>query len=289
MARVVECINFLHELDLLEAHLDEHQHFMDEIIVLESEVTYSGMPKPLSFNDNKERFSRFNIQHEIVPVDTFEPIPATYPEEERTKWFNARRNNRERQQKYLFEKFKGRGDYICNSDVDEIWSRDMWYQVEECIDKGFMWIAPQVKRFQNYVDSIGKGQEHWRITNSNITTHVRIKGITRGKTDAHVGWHFTSCYKSPTDMWYKGVGLAQSVGYMGWSDVHTPEQLEAQIAGGDLPFMRQKLQPRAVMPLDDITWLPPFMRENKDLWPWLPKEAREGRRLSPWRLLSART
>jgi len=27
---VTEVINFLHELDLLEAHLDEHQHFIDK-------------------------------------------------------------------------------------------------------------------------------------------------------------------------------------------------------------------------------------------------------------------
>ena len=54
---VTEVINFCHELDLLEAHLDEHQHFMDRIVVVESGATYSGMPKPLYFEQNKERCS----------------------------------------------------------------------------------------------------------------------------------------------------------------------------------------------------------------------------------------
>ena len=89
-----EVINFLHELDLLEAHLEEHQHFIDRIIVVESETTYSGMKKPLYFEKNKERFARFNIEHEVIPTEIFVPIPPSYGEDERKKWFDTRRNNR---------------------------------------------------------------------------------------------------------------------------------------------------------------------------------------------------
>ena len=281
---MIEVINFLHELDFLEVHLDEHQHFMQEIVVAESERTYSGMPKPLIFNDHKERFSKFNVTHEIVPWEIFEPIPATYPEEERKRWFNARRNNREIQQKYIFAKYKGRADYMANSDCDEIWSRDMWWQVEECMDKEYRYIAPSVKRFQNYVDAIGKGQEYWRMTRSDMPTHVRQKHVPRGATQGHIGWHFSSCYKDTTDMWYKGIGLAQSVGYCGWGDVQTPEELGAVIESGVLPFLNQEIKPRQVMPLDDLTWLPPLMQATTDWWPWLPAEDREGRTISQWRL-----
>jgi len=284
MYKVIEVINFLHELDFLEAHLDEHQHFMDEIIVVESEITYSGMAKPLFFEDNKERFRKYNVQHEIVPTDAFIKVPATYPESERKKWHDARRNNREIQQKYIFNKYKSRGDYICNTDTDEIWSRDRWHAVEECMYKEFRYIAPSVKRFQNYVDAVGKGQEYWRITRSDMSTHVRQKGVPRGATDGHVGWHFTSCYKDMKDMWYKAVGLAQSVGYLGWRNVPSPEELQRIVDSGVLPILNQKLKPRAVMPLDDISWLPPWMQENKDRFPWLPEKYREGRTVSAWRL-----
>ncbi len=281
---VIEVINFLHELDFLDVHLDEHQHFIDEIVVVESELTYSGMKKPLFFNDNKERYAKYNVKHEIVPIDIFELIPETYPEEERKRWFDVRRNNREAQQRYIFSKFKERADYICNSDVDEIWSRNCWYKVEECMEKDYCYIAPSVKRFQNYVDAVGKGQEYWRITKSTMPTHVRQKGTVRGATEGHIGWHFTSCYKKPEDMWYKGVGLAQSVGYCGWKDVHTPEELTAIIESGMLPFLNQKVVPRAVMPLDDLSWMPLFMQKHKDRFPWLPEKYRKDRPISAWRL-----
>ena len=281
---MIEVINFLHELDFLEVHLDEHQHFMQEIVVAESERTYSGMKKPLIFSDHKDRFSRFDVTHEVVPYEIFEPIPETYPEEERKKWFDVRRNNREAQQRYIFEKYKGRADYMANSDCDEIWSRNSWYRVEECMDKDWCYIAPSVKRFQNYVDAVGKGQEYWRMTKSTMSTHVRQKGVPRGATGAHVGWHFTSCYLDPKDMWYKGVGLAQSVGYKGWGDVHTPEQLKALIAEDELPFLNKKAAPRQVMPLDDLSWLPPLMQKHPERYPWLPANLREGVTISQWRL-----
>lgn len=284
MKRVIEVMNFLHELDFLETHLEEHQHFIDEIVIAESEITYSGMKKPLFFADNKDRFRRFNVIHEVVPTSIFVKIPKSYPEEERKKWFDVRRNNREAQQKYIFSKFKDRADYMCNADTDEIWSRDYWHLVMDCMDQGYCYIAPSVKRFQNYVDAVGKGQEYWRITRSDMISHVRQKHVKRGATGGHVGWHFTSCYKDMKDMWYKAVGLAQSTGYLGWGDVPTPEEFQETINAGLLPILNQPIKPRSIMPKDDLSWMPSWMQKNPDRFPWLPEKYREGHNLSTWRL-----
>ncbi len=282
--KVVEVINFLHELDLLEAHLDEHQHFIDEIVIIESTLTYSGMTKPLIFNDNRSRFSRFNIKYEEFPKEKFIEIPASYPIEDKKKWFDARRNNREIQQTHIFEKYKSHGDYICNTDVDEIWSRDCWGYALDCMKQNFCYIAPRVRRFWYFVDAIAKKQDFWRITKSDMPTHVRQKGTLRGRTEM-MGWHFSGCYLDPKDMWYKGVGLAQSTSYLGWSQVPTPEECTNILESGFVPFMNQKIDPGyGVMPKDDLSWLPPFMSKNPGLYPWLPEKIRENRPISEWKL-----
>lgn len=280
---VTEVINFTHELDLLEAHLDEHQHFIDRIVVVESGKTYSGMEKPLYFEENKERFSRFNIEHEVVPSELHVPIPAKYGEDEKKRWFDERRNNRERQQKYIFNKYKKDCNYLCNTDVDEIWSRTTWNRVTDLMALDFCYIIPSVKRFFYFVDWGCSGSKNWRITRSDMETHVRQKGTKRGGT-MRVGWHFTSCFKDPVDLWMKGVGLAQSCGYLGWANVPDPDECAAMLADGTIPFVNQRITERlkTVMSKDDLDWLPPYMRNNPELWPWLDDRFREGLPVSDW-------
>ncbi len=282
MAVVTEVINFLHELDLLEAHLDEHQHFIDRIVIVESDKTYSGMAKPLYFEQNKERFARFNIEHEVLSSALHTHIPPTYGEDDRKKWFDVRRQNREAQQRYIFKKYKKDCDYICNTDVDEIWSRDAWHRVLDCMNQNYCYILPGVRRFMYFMDYIGSEGSNWRITKSDQLTHVRQRGTKRGGVSA--GWHFTSCHLDPEGMWMKGVGLAQSIGCLGWANVPDPDACKRMIESGILPFLNQPIAPVQVMPLDDLSWLPPFMKDHSELWNWLPAERREGVPISNWRV-----
>ena len=274
---VTEVINFLHELDLLEAHLDEHQHFIDRIVVVESPFSYSGMPKPLYFDENKERFARFNVEHEVMPTSLHVVIPPEYGEDEKKRWFDERRNNRERQQRYIFNKYKKDCDYICNTDVDEIWSRDAWFRVTDLMDLDYCYIMPGLKTFEHYVDNSLKNWNAWRITRSTMDTHLRQRGTLRGGT-MRVGWHFSSVYKNPHDMWMKNVGLCQSMGYFGWATVPDPDECQRRVDARVIPLSNMPIRDimKRVMPNDDISWLPTWMQANRDLWPWLPDDLRKG-------------
>lgn len=280
---VTEAINFLHELDLLEVHLDEHCNFIDRIIVVESEVTYSGMYKPLYFEKNKERFKRFNVEHEVIPKDMFVPIPASYGEEEGRKWFNARRNNRETQQRYIFSKYKVDSDYICNTDTDEVWSRDSWFIIKQLMkDKEYCYIAPLLCRLMFFMDYHAGNEDHWRIARSDMETHVRQKGFKRIRTP-ELGWHFNSIYKDPSDLWMKAVGLAQSLGYYGWAKVPSPEELSTTLNNGILPFLYITIKPKKVMNKEDLSWAPLFIRNNPDKFPWLPDKYKANAKLAKWK------
>lgn len=50
---------FFNELDILEIRLNELDGLVDRFILVESNLTHSGKPKPMWFRDNKHRFERF--------------------------------------------------------------------------------------------------------------------------------------------------------------------------------------------------------------------------------------
>lgn len=65
--KIVDCFPFFNELDLLEVRLNSLAPYMDKFVLCEMPVTHSGKPKPLFFQENKERFKDFNITHLIAP------------------------------------------------------------------------------------------------------------------------------------------------------------------------------------------------------------------------------
>jgi hypothetical protein len=293
---VIEVINFLHELDLLEAHLDEHQHFIDKIVIIESEMTYSGMSKPLYFLENKDRFSRFNVEHEVFPSDSFTKIPGRYSDDEHKHWFDVRRENREIQQHYLYQKYRKEADYVCNTDVDEIWSRNHYDAIYDMMKDENCYISPRIRRFMYYADAIARTQDYWRITKSTQNSHVREKGTKRGGTQIEVGWHFTSMHPSAWGIWMKGIGLAQSIGYNGWETVESPEEIQGILDRGEIPFLYvkskhggpkrpQKLSDmKRVQQVKDLSYLPPFLYEHPEYCRWIPDKFRGGIREVNWKV-----
>jgi beta-1,4-mannosyl-glycoprotein beta-1,4-N-acetylglucosaminyltransferase len=62
----IDCFIFNDELDMLEFRLEEHSDFFDYFIIVESELSHSGLKKPLYYLENKIRYSKFN--HKIIHV-----------------------------------------------------------------------------------------------------------------------------------------------------------------------------------------------------------------------------
>ncbi|KKK74198.1 hypothetical protein LCGC14_2886150, partial [marine sediment metagenome] len=161
--------------------------------------------------------------------------------------------------------------------------RTRWDKVTNLMDLRYCFIVPSVRRFMYFMDWGANPSNNWRITRSDQPTHCRIRGTARGQTKC-VGWHFTTCYKDPFDTWMKGVGLAQSIGCLGWANVPDSDACATMLQNGTLPFLNTNIAEtlKQVMPKDDLLWLPPYMRDNLELWPWLPDTHREGLPLSDW-------
>lgn len=106
---VYDCIPFFNELDILNLRLHILNPLVDKFIIEEATVTFSGEPKELCFEKNKELFREFLPKIEYIVVDN-SPVDASTHE-------------RDRFQKNALEKgLKDAGDedVIILSDVDEI-------------------------------------------------------------------------------------------------------------------------------------------------------------------------
>jgi beta-1,4-mannosyl-glycoprotein beta-1,4-N-acetylglucosaminyltransferase len=68
---IVDAFTFFNELDLLEVRLEELYSVVDKFIIVEATRTQSLLSKPLYFDNNKERYSKYQdkIIHIVVDDD----------------------------------------------------------------------------------------------------------------------------------------------------------------------------------------------------------------------------
>jgi len=108
---IVDCFLFYNELDMLTLHLEELYKVVDRFVLVESTTTFIGNTKPLYFNENKNKYSKYldKIIHVIV-----EDTPKSD-----NPWVSEKfqRNAIDRGLSQLDLK---NGDIIIIGDVDEI-------------------------------------------------------------------------------------------------------------------------------------------------------------------------
>ncbi|HAH30735.1 MAG TPA: hypothetical protein DCL44_00290 [Elusimicrobia bacterium] len=66
--KIYDAFLFFNELDLLEIRLNLMNDIVDHFVISESDLTFSGKPKPLYYAENKERFKPFEskIIHQVI-------------------------------------------------------------------------------------------------------------------------------------------------------------------------------------------------------------------------------
>ncbi|HTK33040.1 MAG TPA: hypothetical protein VL335_00630 [Candidatus Paceibacterota bacterium] len=82
--KIYDVFNFFNELDVLELRLNILDPYVDYFVIVEATETFSGQPKPLNFELNKERYKKW--QHKIIYY-VVDDVPADEDD------FRARLNN----------------------------------------------------------------------------------------------------------------------------------------------------------------------------------------------------
>ncbi len=88
MRKIFDTFMFFNELDLLEIRLNILDPYVDYFVISESTVTFSGKPKPLYYDENKDRYKKFahKIIHRIVSDTPNNFINWIAPHPYYTKW-----------------------------------------------------------------------------------------------------------------------------------------------------------------------------------------------------------
>lgn len=112
LPKVIDAVIFSVELDMYEIRLRELWDVVDIFLVLESNATFTGDSKPLTFTDNADRFefAKDKLVHRHINQQRLPPVESPfYNENEMRQAMNQH-----------IRQYAKDGDLIIMSDVDEI-------------------------------------------------------------------------------------------------------------------------------------------------------------------------
>jgi beta-1,4-mannosyl-glycoprotein beta-1,4-N-acetylglucosaminyltransferase len=197
--KIYDIFTYNGEADILEIRLNILKDSVDQFIIVEAPTTFSGLNKPLYFQEQKERFKPFlnkmiyfviddypNDKKICELADSSSNVPQNGPEHWRREFYQ-----KESIKKALTHL---KDEDICFiGDVDEIWNpevlidytKDDIFKLRQTVYAYYLnnrssepWAGTIVTKYKN-------------IKNSCLN-HLRTKGKTKYIYIENGGWHFTS-------------------------------------------------------------------------------------------------
>lgn len=197
---VIDVFTYNGEADILGIHLNVLDAYVDQFIIVEAPTTFSGQPKPLYYEKQKERFEKFSnkISHYV--------IEENYTDEERRlsagspNTVGAEHWQREFLQKESIKKALTHlkdDDIVFIGDVDEIWMPKMALNSLKVYPEDIVWKLKL--RVYTYWLNNKSSEEFWGTI---VSQYKNIKGKCLNHLRSHehrktkeiAGLHFTSMH-----------------------------------------------------------------------------------------------
>jgi beta-1,4-mannosyl-glycoprotein beta-1,4-N-acetylglucosaminyltransferase len=127
---------FFNELDILEGRLEYLYNYVDKFVIVESNITHSGLSKPFNFQNNIERYQKYLDKIIYYPLEisadeyNFDLDPKKLETRTSAQW-----QIENRQRNYIAELLTDFNPYdiALISDVDEIPSRHIIKSISKLI------------------------------------------------------------------------------------------------------------------------------------------------------------
>lgn len=180
---MIDCFLFFNDLDMLEIRLNSLAPYIERFVLCESTVAFNGQPKPLYFQENKERFKDFNITHLIADDGQLFGV-----KKDADGIFSRAHYQRE----FLMNGIKdvGHEEMILISDMDEIPNLENYNQSEGTF----------LQKLYCYYCNAYTGNSRWiggiAIKRKNLNRPIHQLMYEKKKRGFPLiengGWHFTS-------------------------------------------------------------------------------------------------
>ncbi|KAJ4708227.1 beta-1,4-mannosyl-glycoprotein 4-beta-N-acetylglucosaminyltransferase [Melia azedarach] len=194
--RVFDAIIFSNELDLLEVRWGELNPYVTKFVILESNTTFTGKPKPLFFSSNRARyaFAEGKIVHGVHPGRIVPPGSNKDP-------FVLESDQRVAMNQLLYDAGISNDDLLIMADTDEIPSPHTVQLMQWCDG------MPPVLHLQlkNYVYSFEFRDDY----SCSATFHIygpETRYRHSRQTDfilSDAGWHCSFCFRHLEDFVFK--------------------------------------------------------------------------------------
>jgi len=254
--KTFDAFTFWKELDLLEIRFNILNPYVDYFILVESHQTFSGNPKPLFYEENKERYAKWNdkIIHIVVPnIETDNLFERHY------LCYEAIENK-------LLEIGKLDDIAFC-SDLDEIWNPEVLKLADNDIHSLEMY---NYSYWLNYLSN-----EQWTGSLMSPIKNIYVgynKDYRTIKTNIipKMGWHFSN--QGGVEM-----VISKLQDYDHANDFLHLKQFEGygikarMDAGNDFLGRELNYQGKPYEFKIDEIQLPEYLIENKDKWKHLFK------------------
>lgn len=212
--QIVDVFPFFNELELLEIRFEILSPYVDHFVLVESPATFSGRPKPLWFEQNKFRYSKWNDQiiHHVIsqPFDSAAEVramllsPDTTDDEREVlrMTLSSPLTNGELQWMREFHQRESirlaipslkPNDIVFLGDLDEIWNPQLQVAWDETVvfrlrqEVYAYWLNNQSSEnwssaiFTSYRNVKSQSLNELRANSANLTTQLVPDG----------GWHFS--------------------------------------------------------------------------------------------------
>ena len=187
--KIYDCFTFANELDLLEVRLKETYEQVDQFVIVESDITFTGKPKPLYLADNWERFAPWHDKIKLIRATDL--IAGDNP------W-----NNEAKSRENLLRAVDNvdPADLILVSDVDEIFRASTMDLMRKHDKPYYGFRLPYFSLKLNYLKlepdawwAGGSAIRRQYITSMEKLRNERERiGHDIGTVIRHAGWHFTN-------------------------------------------------------------------------------------------------
>ncbi|XP_018916013.2 beta-1,4-mannosyl-glycoprotein 4-beta-N-acetylglucosaminyltransferase [Bemisia tabaci] len=211
--RTFDAVIFSNELDMLDVRWHELYPHVTKFVILESNTTFTGIPKPLFFEENRGRFSfaEDKIAHSVFPGRVAKP-PSLYsrivgiPDENP---FTLESDTRDAMNDLLESAGISEGDLLIMSDVDEIPSSHTVQLLQWC-DGAPSTLHLQLRHFM-YSFEFPVDLSSWRATVHVYDSATRYRHTRQADVIlADAGWHCSFCFRRLADFVLKMTGYSHA-------------------------------------------------------------------------------
>jgi beta-1,4-mannosyl-glycoprotein beta-1,4-N-acetylglucosaminyltransferase len=209
-----DIISLNNELDMLEIRLNVLNEYVDYFVIIEATETFSGVPKPLNYLLNKEKYKKFEnkiIYHVVndTPKDVNDQnCNQKYLNQAKISpnvtWEHQCWLKEFYQKEYIMDALKDlNDDDVCYiSDLDEIWNYNLKFDIEPNkiyrfnIDYCYIEYL-NLRTNENWTYFTGPIVTRWGTVKNDVLNHVRsprgeAKNDPRYVYLSNGGWHFNA-------------------------------------------------------------------------------------------------